>query len=71
MSIQLFHFNGNENNLFIAIQVKLLNLRFVSSHNSFFSLYLTLYIKSWGVVNFKSHFEAFESELFYLELEGY
>ncbi len=24
--VQLFHFNGNENNLFIAINVKLLNL---------------------------------------------
>ncbi len=24
--VQLFHFNGNENNLFIAIKVQLLNL---------------------------------------------
>ncbi len=24
--VQLFHFNGNENNLFIAVKVKLLNL---------------------------------------------
>ncbi len=24
--VKLFHFNGNENNLFIAIKVKLLNL---------------------------------------------
>ncbi len=26
MFVQLFHFNGNENNLFVAIIVKLLNL---------------------------------------------
>ncbi len=26
MFVQLFHFNGNENNLFVAIKVKLLNL---------------------------------------------
>ncbi len=49
---QLFHFNGNENNLLIAIKVKLLNL--------YRSLIKMLILEE----NFRWHSEAFASELF-------
>ncbi len=51
--VQLFHFNGNENNLLIAIKVKLLKL----------------HVRAWEQMlfleeNVKWHLEAFASEVF-------
>ncbi len=60
--VQLFHFNANENNLFIAIKVKLLNLQILLEPDK------NVHFRR----NFKWHLEAFASELFiYITLQQY